>query len=427
MTMRILVATYGSRGDVQPYVALGKGLQDAGHHVTVATSERFRDFIGDNGLQYGFMNDDLLAILDTDKGRDLLENTNGLFEVIKRTISMRKLVGPMQESLLENCWDAAKEFRPDLIIFHPKAYSGPHVAEKLGVPVVMALLSPMMVPTSERPNMGFPDLKLGGWYNRMTYGIVNILIGLSAGKHVKAWRAEHSLPPQKRFDILHMPDGRDIPVLHGFSRHVLPHPSDWPSTARITGYWFLDQTRDWTPPPELAAFLEEGPPPVYFGFGSMAACDPERLTNIVVQAVQEAGVRGIMATGWGGLKSVELSKIIHPIDQAPHAWLFPRMAAIVHHGGAGTTAAALRAGKPSIIVPFFGDQPFWGQCVHSLGVGSKPIPQKKLTADNLATAIKDAVSSPDKRRKAEEIGEKIRNEDGIRNAVAAIEEIAITA
>lgn len=420
--MNILIETYGSRGDVQPYVALGIGLRDAGHQVTLATSERFRGFVGEHGLQYGYMNNDLLAILDTE-GRDMLENTNSLFAVLKRTISMMKHVGPMQQSLLRDGWNAAKESRPDLIIFHPKAYGGPHYAEKLGVPVVLALLIPIMVPTTERPNMGFPDLKLGGWYNRMTYGLINTLIALSAGKHVKAWRAANGLPPQKKFDILHTMDGKDIPVLHRVSRYMVPQPSDWPKTAKTTGYWFLNRTDNWNPPPELEAFLEAGPQPVYIGFGSMAGRNPERLANIVVTALQKAGVRGIIATGWGGLKADALPGTILQIDQAPHEWLFPHMAAIVHHGGAGTTAAALRAGKPSVIVPFFGDQPFWGQRVHALGVGSRPIPQKKLTVEKLATAVEDVTSNPSIRRKAEVLGQKIRHENGTGNAIAVIEEI----
>ncbi len=421
--MNIFIATYGSRGDVQPYVALGKGLQDAGHKVTLATSERFCGFVRGHGLDYGYMNDDLLSLLDTDQGRDLIENTSNLFDVIRRTLSMMKQVAPMQKSMLQESWEAAKQSNPDLIIFHPKAYGGPQFAEKLNVPVIMALLIPMMVPTAEHPNIGFPNLKLGEWYNRMTYHFVNKLTGVSVAKHIKAWRAAKGLPPQKHFDLLHLSDGRDIPVLHGFSKHVVPQPSDWPETASTTGYWFIDQANDYCPPPELETFLKAGPPPVYVGFGSMVGRNPERLANIVVEALKEADVRGIVATGWGGLKTAALPETILQIDQAPHEWLFPRMAAIVHHGGAGTTAASLRAGIPSVVVPFFGDQPFWGQCVHSLGVGSNPIPQKKLTVRKLSTAIKDVISNPIIRQNAEDLGEKIRQEDGIGNAIAIIEEI----
>lgn len=419
--MNILILTYGSRGDVQPYVALAKGLKQNGHDVTLATSERFRDFVLAHGLRFGPLSDDLLAIIDTDQGRDLLENTGNLFKVFTRTLTMLKQVGPMQQRLLRDSWAAAEAARPDIIVFHPKAYGGPHIAEKLGAPVILALPIPMVVPTAQYPNMGFPALKLGGWYNRMTYRAVNTLMGLSAAKHVKAWRAAHGLPRQKRFDLLHTTDGREIPVLHAVSKYAVPVPSDWPKSAIATGYWFLDAGEGWTPPAELEAFLSSGPAPVYVGFGSMAGRNPERLADAAVAALQKVGKRGVIATGWGGLKADDLPDTILKIDEAPHEWLFPRMAAIVHHGGAGTTAAALRAGKPSVVVPFFGDQPFWGKRVHELGVGSAPIPQKKLTADNLAQALGKVTGDESIRRAADDIGRKIRSEDGVGTAVSFIE------
>jgi sterol 3beta-glucosyltransferase len=195
----------------------------------------------------------------------------------------------------------------------------------------------------------------------------------------------------------------------------------------MTGYWFLNRTEDWAPPPELEAFLDAGPPPVYVGFGSMAGRNPERLANIVIEALQKAAVRGIIATGWGGLKARDLPETILQIEQVPHEWLFPRVAAVIHHGGAGTTAAGLRAGKPATIVPFFGDQPFWGQRLHELGVGADPIPQKKLTVEKLVSALNDVLSTPEMARNAEILGEKIRREDGIANAVGLIEKIKLAA
>ncbi len=400
---------------------------NTGHPGTLSTSDRFRGFVEKYGLQYGYMNDDLLAILDTEQGREMVENTNNLLGVIRRTFSMMKQVGPMQKTLLQENWHVAKKAKPDLIIFHPKAYGGPHFAEKLGVPVVMALTIPMMVPTAKHPNTGFPDLKLGGWYNRLTYGFVNRLMGLSAGRHVRAWRAANGLRPQRRFDILHTTDGKEIPVLHGFSNHVVPRPSDWPDSVRTTGYWFLDETDNWTPQPEIEEFLNAGHPPVYVGFGSMAGRNPRRLADIVIRALQKAKMRGIIATGWGGLKTKTLPQGILQIDQVPHAWLFPRLAAVVHRGGAGTTAAALRAGKPSVILPFFGDQPFWGRRVHALGAGAQPIPQKRLSVERLARSIEDTLSNPIIREEAENLGRKIRSEDGIRNAVEMIEAILMNA
>ena len=424
--MRVLILTYGSRGDVQPYVALGKGLQAKGHEVTLATSERFSAFVGEHGLRFGALSDDLLAIIDTDQGREMLENTNNAFSMLRRMLAMAKQVGPMQRALLEDSWRVAEAARPDVVIFHPKAYGGPLVAEKLGVPVLLALPIAMLVPTGEHANMGFPALKLGAWYNRMTYRAVGALMALAAGKHAKAWRKAHGLAPRK-FDILHDAEGRDIPVLHAISRYVMPKPADWPPSAHMTGYWFLDDAQEWLPDSKLNAFLDAGPPPVYIGFGSMAGRDPERLGTIAVEALQAAGGRGIIATGWGGLRTGSLPDSILEIDQAPHDWLFPRMAAIVHHGGAGTTAAALRAGKPSVIVPFFGDQPVWARRVYEIGAGARPIPQKKLTADNLANAISNVTGNAEMRRIAEELGEKIRSDNGVDAAVAIIERHAAAA
>ncbi len=421
--MKILISTYGSRGDVQPYVALGKGLQDAGHRVTLATSVRFRDFVRDHGLEYGYMNDALLAIIDTDQGKDLLENTNTFLDVVKQNIKLAKQVKPHQIAQMRECWEIAKSVQPDFVLYHPKVGAAPHIAEKLGIGCALATPVPMFVPTSERPFLVLPDLKLGGWYNRLTYKLITSMTGLFLGKYIRDFRNDIGLPPLKRFNFLQTGDGMDIPVLHAYSEAVLPLPSDWPESAHITGYWFLDRDTGWTPPQDLQAFLEAGPPPVYVGFGSMAGRNPERLARTVIQALQIAGLRGIIATGWGGLTPEALPDSILKIDSAPHDWLFPRVSAVVHHGGAGTTAAGLRAGKPSVIVPFFGDQPFWGRIVHSLGTGPKPTPQKKLTADKLAKAVKDAISDPDILRKTKEVGEKIRQEDGIGKAIEVIEKM----
>lgn len=421
--MQILILTYGSRGDVQPYVALGTGLRQAGHDVTLATSTRFRDFVLEHGLRYAPMSDDMLAILDTDQGRKMIESTTNAFQAVRHTLRMLKQVGPMQRAMLEECWHAAEQTGPDLIVFHPKCYGGPHIAEKLGIPVFLAVPYPMFVPTGDRPGIGFPRLRLGRWgrwYNRTTYRLVNALLGLSVGTHVRSWRAAHGLPPAGRFDMLRTTAGRDIPVLHAYSRHVIPPPPDWPDTAHVTGYWFLGERDDWRPPRELADFLDRGPAPIYVGFGSMAGRNPRRLARAVVEALRQTGARGVIATGWGGMRAEDLPETVLCIDQAPHAWLFPRVAAVVHHGGAGTTAAGLRAGAPSIIVPFFGDQPFWGKRVFELGAGPAPIPQKRLTPERLAHAIRAVQTDGDLRRSAAALGERIRAEDGIRRAASIL-------
>lgn len=421
--MKILITTYGTLGDVQPYVVLGKGLKQAGNQVILGTSERFRDFVEGHGLTFGHMDDGLLAIIDTDQGRAMLENTTNIFDVVKQNIKLGKQVKPLQIAQLRETSELVKSVKPDFLLYHPKTGAAPHIAEKLGIGCALVTPIPMLVPTSEWPFPVLPDIKLGGWYNRLSYRIISKLTGFFLGKYIRNLRNDIGLKPMAKFDLLKNGDGHDIPVLHMVSEAVLPRPADWPTNAYMTGYCFLEREKDWAPSADLQVFLDAGPPPVYVGFGSMAGRNPQLLARTVIDALQRAEVRGIVATGWGGLNPEPLPDSIFKIDNAPHDWLFPRVSAVVHHGGAGTTAAGLCSGRPSVIVPFFGDQPFWGRLVHSLGAGTKPISRKKLTADQLAAAIKDAISNPDLLNRAGEIGKKIRQEDGIGNTIAVIEKI----
>ena len=423
--MNIFILTVGSRGDVQPFVALGQGLKAAGHTVTVATSASFEPFITRHGLHFGHLSNDLLDLMDTAAGREALEETLGVFGTIKTMIKLAQEGTRINRKLLQEAWEAAQIARPDLIIFHPKAFAGAHIAEKLRIPALLATLQPMLVPTVETPPIGIPALKMGGWYNKLGYQLIKLGYNSYRGM-INTFREEtlgiEKLP--KSVDILSMSSGRALPVLHAFSQHVLPRPVDWPPQAVVTGYWFLEATQTWQPPAALNTFLQAGDPPVYVGFGSMAGRDPERLTNIIIEALQRANVRGLLATGWGGLDTKELPETIFKIEEGPHDWLFSRVAAIVHHGGAGTTAAGLRAGRPTVICPFMGDQPFWGERVHALGVGPKPILQKKVTAESLATAIRKAITDNAMRQHAARLGEKISAEDGVASTVKLIAEMA---
>jgi sterol 3beta-glucosyltransferase len=422
--MKVFILTLGTRGDVQPYVALGKGLKDAGHVVTVCTSHSFESFVAGHGLAYGYMNDDIPKLINSDEGRRMIDNTGGLWQWLKAARKMAKQAAPMHRRMLHDGWESARKAEPDLIVYHPKAFGAPHFAEDLGVPVVMAVAMPLLVTTAAFPTIGFPDWKLGGRYNRTTYSLFRRMMSASFGKSVQQWRAGRGLPRQPRgTDMLRTPAGDAIPVLHGYSEHVLPRPPDWPDSAAVTGYWFLAEDPAWQPPERLRTFLDAGDPPVYVGFGSMAGSDPRSLSRTVVEALRRANVRGLLATGWGGMSAGDLPETVLAIDGAPHEWLFPRTAAVVHHGGAGTTAAALRAGRPAVVCPFIGDQPFWGRRLRALGAGVDPIPQKRLTAERLAAEIREVTADPQYRKSAEALGERIRSEDGVANAVAAIEAI----
>ena len=421
--MNILIVTLGSRGDVQPYVALGKGLKSAGHHVTLCTSKMFQPFITEHGLQYGYMNNELIQLIDSDAGREAIDNTDTLWGTIKTTIKLFKRVKPMYRQTLHDIWQTAQEVDPDVIILASKAaVLAESVADKLEIPLLMSMPAPQFVPSDLVPSIGFPDLKLGAWYNRFTYRVVHWAVGLYKDIPNDFRRTVLQLPPKpKHLGILHRADGTPIPQLLCYSQLVSPRPTDWPDSAYVNGYWFLERVNDWHPSEELCTFLEAGEAPVYIGFGSMTGRHPKRLANVAIEVLQATKQRGILATGWGGLEASQLPDTIFKLDQAPHDWLFPRVSAVVHHGGAGTTAAGLRAGRPTIICPFFGDQPFWGQRVHALGVGPTPIPQKKLTVKALSQAIREVTSNTDMRQKAEALGESIRAEDGIGNAIAVIE------
>jgi sterol 3beta-glucosyltransferase len=213
------------------------------------------------------------------------------------------------------------------------------------------------------------------------------------------------------------------PILYGYSRHVVPIPPDWGAWLHVTGYWFEGTDPTYQPPAELATFLAAGSPPVYVGFGSMTDQEGEAVTRIVIDALKQAGQRGILLGGWANLGAGDLPPSILRIADAPHDWLFPRMAAVVHHGGAGTTAAGLASGVPSIVVPFFADQPFWGRRVAALGAGPAPIPRKQLTAERLAAAIRQAVGDAEMQRRAANLGALIRSEDGVTAAVSVVEKL----
>jgi sterol 3beta-glucosyltransferase len=202
---------------------------------------------------------------------------------------------------------------------------------------------------------------------------------------------------------------------------VVPKPPDWGDNLNITGYWFLDESASWQPPQQLADFLAAGPPPVYIGFGSMSDRKPEETTNLVLRALAQSKQRGILATGWGGLGQQDLPGEVFKIDRAPHDWLFPRVAAAVHHGGAGTTAASLRAGIPCVIIPHFMDQPYWGQRVVDLGVGPQFIPRDQLTEERLTSAILEALGNQSMRQSAVTLGDQIRAEDGVGQAVKVLD------
>ena len=421
-TLKVLLVTIGSRGDIQPYIALGVGLAASGHEVTVCTNEHFAGFVRAHGLTYGHMNNGFVDLITSLEGRAGLERMASLPGTLLAVAKLLRQVGPMQQEMLDDAWRVAQEMRPDVVIFHPKVPGAVDMADALEVPSIMAPLFPQVVATSAFPAVGFPDLPLGAGYRRLTYSIVETLTDRIGSGPIHKWRHANGLGPRPRLlGQLSDRHGRRLPVLHAFSSTVCPRPHDWPESAVASGFWSLDGATGWAPPPALLDFLEAGPAPVYVGFGSMAGRNPERLTSVVLQALDRSGCRGVVATGWGGLTKQALPENVFSLSDAPHDWLFPRVSAVVHHGGAGTTAAGLRAGQPTIICPFFADQPFWGRRVAMLGAGPRPIAQKSLTAERLAEAILAATKNQSMRNAAQEIRHRLHEERGVVSAVTWIE------
>lgn len=428
--MTILILTLGSRGDVQPYVALGQGLQAAGHDVTLCTSVRFEPFIRKHGLDYAYMNDGFMELMDTDLSREAMEQMTGILDFLRYGVRLWSETTGLQREVVRDGWNAVQEVEPDLILYHPKVYAAPHYAERVGVPVVMPFLIPANVPTGDFPSVGFPVLSglpepVERVYNRLTFRLTRWLAETATRGFVRDWRTSVGLPEKAAHTGMYRTHtGAPVPIVFGFSRHLVPRPPDWPEHVHISGSWFLDGEDGWTPSDELTGFLDAGPPPVYVGFGSMSGQAPGQLVDTVVEALRRTGRRGLLATGWGGLRPGDLPESVHVVDEVPHDWLFPRMAAVVHHGGAGTTAAGLRAGRPSVICPFSMDQPFWGRRVHEAGAGPQPVFQKHLTAPALAAAIQEATERTSIQRAAEALGRRIRSENGVQRGVDLIERAA---
>ena len=294
---------------------------------------------------------------------------------------------------------------------------GYHVAEAMGIPGFLALASPALSPTREFPVPVLPLPGLGGALNRLSYGAFFRSITLPYRRMVNRWRVQTlglpALPPLASELELR---GEPVFKLYPCSPRVVPVLADWDARSTMTGYWFLNQGSGWRPPGVLAKFLESGPPPVFVGFGS-AAPDPEGSRAAALVALERLKLRGVLATGRRGTAGPGIIEI----EGAPHDRLFPRMAAVVHHGGAGTTAEGLRAGKPAAVFPSnFGDQLFWGRRVHALGAGPEPAPQKRLTAEGLAAAIRTITEDEGMRSRAAELGEGIRAEDGVARAVEIV-------
>ncbi|OIW01130.1 hypothetical protein TanjilG_25238 [Lupinus angustifolius] len=413
--LQIAMLIVGTRGDVQPFVAIAKRLQEFGHRIRLATHKNFKDFVLNAGLEFYPLGGDpkvLAGYMVKNKGF----LPSGPSEIHIQRNQIKAIINSLLPACNEPDPDSNIPFRAEAIIANPPAYGHTHVAEYLKVPLHIFFTMPW-TPTSEFPHP-LSRVKQHVGY-RLSYQVVDALIWLGIRDLINEFRKKKL----KKRPISYLSGSYtslpDVPYGYIWSPHLVPKPKDWGPKIDVVGFCFLDLATNYEPPKSLVEWLEEGEKPIYVGFGSLPLQDPEKMTKIIVEALDKTGQRGVINKGWGGLGNLaEPKKSVYLLDNCPHDWLFPRCTAVVHHGGAGTTAAGLRAECPTTVVPFFGDQPFWGDRVHARGVGPAPIPVDEFTLERLVDAIRFMLN-PEVKNRAVELANAMKNEDGVAGAVKA--------
>ncbi|KAI4220457.1 MAG: hypothetical protein LQ349_008081 [Xanthoria aureola] len=448
--LNVVIQVVGSRGDVQPFVALGKVLQsEYGHRIRLATHPTFRSFIEENGLEFfsiggdpaelmAFMvkNPGLLPGIDTLKSGDIGKRRKGMYEIVQgcwrscieigdgtgavaSDDHLDRLNNPDQQAssgFTSSGTPSNKPFIADAIIANPPSFAGIHCAEKLGIPLHLMFTMPWS-PTQAFPhplaNIQTSDADQS-ITNFMSYALVEMMTWQGLGDVINRFREKSlGLEPVSLMWAPGMASRLRIPYTYCWSPALIPKPKDWGSHISVSGFYFLSLAGSFKPDQQLLSFLEAGPPPVYIGFGSIVVDDPNAMTRMIFDAVKESGQRALVSKGWGGLgaDSLDVPHNVFMLGNVPHDWLFKRVSCVVHHGGAGTTAAGIAAGKPTVVVPFFGDQPFWGSMVAKAGAGPWPTAYKQLTSGKLAASILEALN-PDVLDRAGKLGQSISHEQG---------------
>lgn len=413
--LKIVVLIVGTRGDVQPFLAMAKRLQAFGHHVRLATHSNFRDFVKSGGIDFYPLGGDprvLAGYMARNKG----VIPSGPGEIFVQRKHLKAIIESVFPACTEPDIETGEPFRAQAIISNPPAYGHAHVAEALGVPLHIFFTMPW-TPTYEFPHpLARVPQPAVYW---LSYIVVDLLIWWGIRGLINEFRKKKlNLPPIAYFSTYHGSLSH-FPTGYMWSPHVVPKPKDWGSLVDIVGYCFLNLGSNYQPPEEFIKWIQNGPKPVYIGFGSMPLEDTIKTTDIILEALRKTGQRGILDRGWGDLGTFEdIPEDVFLVVEYPHDWLFPQCAAVVHHGGAGTTATGLRAGCPTTIIPFFGDQFFWGDRIHQKGLGPAPIPIEQLSVEGLSDAI-TFMLQPDVKSRVMELAVLLENEDGVAGAVDA--------
>ncbi len=415
--MRITLLATGSRGDVQPMMALALGLQKAGHRVCLVTNAIYTSLARSYDLELRPVAWNPIETLHSQPPPLKFERLGHFFSDLKRSWkSSQDILAQSSRDSWQACQDAER------LVYCALTPWGSSIAEKLGIPAMAASLHPL-TPTRAFPTQMIPR-SLGGPLNRASYAWFGQLLWLVMRGPINRFRQEvlglPGLPLAGGID--HVVRTGQAPLLCNLSPTLIPRPPDWPPDVHMHGCWFLPAPQAWQPPPGLVDFIQSGPAPVYIGFGSMVYKNAPRFGQAVAQAVRQVEARAVLSCGWGGLQLEGGPQAdLFLIEDAPHAWLLPQMAAVVHHGGAGTTAAGLLAGCPAVVAPYMQDQPFWAQRLYALGASPKPLPQSRLTARSLAERLEAVLLDERIKERARMAGAQMRQERGLEKAIEVAE------
>jgi len=415
----ITLLTSGTRGDVQPYVALGLGLRAAGQAVLLVAPEAFRSFVAPSGLPFAGFEGNPSELLARPDAQAALNDSGNPVRTIQASLRYARDARPVYRQMLASAWAACQGSRA-LVIGLPTGW-GAHIAEALGIPVSWGLLQPF-ARTRTHPSALLPArVRLGAGANALTHRIVEQAMWLPWRGIVNAWRTRtlglRAAPLLYPYAEMY---GPKAVAVYGYSPAVSPRPADWPAGHQVTGYWFWDDEHGWKPPVGLETFLAGDPPALSLSFGTAALRDPEAMLPLLLRAIELAGTRAVVAAPQAWHAALARSARVFPIEGAPHAWLFARVAGAVHHGGAGTTGYSLRAGLPTAVIPHATDQFYWGDRIAALGAGPPLLARHTLTDEKLAAALSQLAHDASMRARAAAIGAAIRAQNGVARAVQVL-------
>ena len=412
--MKIIVVGWGTTGDVYPLLALSERLSDE-HDVRVCAPSIYKDKISQIGTDY----------YQVGTTFNLAEFHQTMDSLIKMRDPMAPLVAIAKDGILRHgekwyhdCLKAMEGY--DLVICHSIDIPAQEASIRLGLPWITVTYCPGFIKTSDNAPYPFPNL--GRTFNRLIWRMVRLRLGHSIDPLFN--RFIESVGGNPRSSVAS--DEMYSPHLNLIAASTAISPSaELPSNHKTTGVWSLPE-QDYSPPTDLVNFIEDGPPPMIISFGSMGGSDGAETTKTLIDAIKMTNHRAVIQAGWGQLGSQDTEKDTFFTDYVPHSWLFPKGSCVIHHGGAGTTAAVCKAKVPSIVVPHIADQFYWGKCLYKIGVAPKSLPRRNLTAKKLANRINQVMNTSAMKEKAESLGTQMNSEDGLTNAINLIEALPVS-